>query len=476
MKHPFRQLHLRISTWLTMWYGLTMLILLSLFALFCYLFFHASLHRDFDRHLSHETRQLLPFIQFTENGQPAFALLDELRSVAYETDGIYGTYVRLLSSEGQVLYHSPNFENHSRLPVQIPATRSEDPISRMWEGKPARSDYTPLSEEAGVVQGWLEVTGFEWSLHQELSRLRLALLIGIVLSVLLAIGGGYLLARRALQPVAALTEAANEIRATDLSARLPTSFGAHDELTDLAETFNQMIARIEASFDRERRFTDNAAHELLTPLTTLRNGIEIALRRERDPKAYQSTLNAMVLDVDEMTETVQGLLQLARVDRLHELPKEPVDLSRVAKEHVARYSERAAREGVELRQHIKPHVYVLAEEGRVGEIIDNLVDNAIKYTPEGATVTIEVDSYGGQGRFVVSDTGIGFSLEQKDRLFDRFYRADAKEVQARHGSGLGLAIVQAITQVYGGSVVAHSDGLQRGSRFEVRLPLTSMKP
>jgi signal transduction histidine kinase len=112
----------------------------------------------------------------------------------------------------------------------------------------------------------------------------------------------------------------------------------------------------------------------------------------------------------------------------------------------------------------------------VGEVIDNLVDNAIKYTPEGATVTIEVKSRDSQGLLVVSDTGIGFSPEQKERLFDRFYRADAKEVQARHGSGLGLAIVQAITQVYGGSVVAHSDGLGRGSRFEVRLPLTSMKP
>lgn len=459
-----------------MWYGLTLLILLSLFALFCYLFFHASLHRDFDRHLSHEKRQLLPFIQFGENGQPTFASLDELRSVAYETDGIYGTYVRLLSPEGEVLYSSPNFENHTRLPVRIPATLSEDPFSREWEGKPARSCYTPLMNEAGMLGGWLEVSGFEWSLHQELYRLRLALLIGIVLSMVLAIGGGYLLARRALQPVAELTEAANEIRATDLSARLPTSFGVRDELTNLAETFNQMIARIEASFDRERRFTDNAAHELLTPLTTMRNGIEISLRRERDPEVYQTTLGSMMLDVDEMTETVQGLLQLARVDRLHELPKEPVDLSRVVKEHVARFSDRAAREGVDLQQDIEPHVHVLAEEGRVGEVIDNLVDNAIKYTPEGATVTIEVKSRDGQGLLVVSDTGIGFSPEQKERLFDRFYRADAKEVQARHGSGLGLAIVQAITQVYGGSVVAHSDGLGRGSRFEVRLPLTSMKP
>ncbi len=472
MKQVFRQQFLRISTRLTMWYGLTLLILLSLFALFSYLFFHASLHRDFDRHLSHETRQLMPFIRFTDNGPLAFAPLDELRSVAYETDGIYGTYVRLLSSDGLVLYRSPNFENHSPLAVRLPAMQSDKSFSQEWEGEPARSSYTPLTDAAGDLRGWLEVSGFEWSLHQELYRLRLTLFIGIVLSMLLAMAGGYLLARRALQPVAALTEAADKIRATNLSARLPTSFGVRDELTNLAETFNKMISRIEASFDRERRFTDNAAHELLTPLTTVRNGIEIALRRERSPEAYQSALGSMMLDVDEMTETVQGLLQLARVDRLHELPKKPVDLSRVVQEHVNRFRQRAVRKGINLQQYIARHVYILAEEGRIGEVIDNLVENAIKYSPEGAKVTVEVSRHNGQVQLVVSDTGIGFNPEQQERIFDRFYRADAKEVQARHGSGLGLAIVQAITQMYGGSVSAHSDGLQRGSRFEVCFPLT----
>lgn len=476
MKHFFSRLHLPISIRLTVWYGLTLLILLSLFSLFCYLFFHASLHRDFDRHLSHEKRQLLPFIQFTDAGQPAFASLDELRSVAYETDGIYGTYVRLLSPEGAVLYRSPNFEDHSPLQVRLPATHLEAPISREWEDKPARSSYTPLVSEAGTLQGWLEVTGFEWSLHQELYRLRAAMLIGILLSVLLAIGGGYLLARRALQPVAALTGAANEIRATALSTRLPERFGVRDELTDLAETFNRMLARIEASFARERRFTDNAAHELLTPLTTLRSSIDVALRRERHPAAYQDALRAMMLDVDEMSDTVQGLLQLARIDRLQELPREAVSLSRAVEEHLERFRERALRAGIELKQDVEPDVYVLAEPGRLGEIIDNLVDNALKYTPAGGRVTVVVRSLGPGAHVEVADTGIGFDAEQAAHLFDRFYRADTPEVQARPGSGLGLAIVKAIAHAYGGDVAAYSEGPRQGSRFAVTLPRARPAP
>ena len=469
MKHLFSRLHLRISTRLTGWYGITLFVLLSLFALFCYLFFHASLHRDFDRHLTHEKRQLLPYIRFEGAGPPAFASLDDLRSVAYETDGVYGTYVRLLSTDGSVLYRSPNFGSHLPLPVLVPDEAEVRTLSRVWEGEAARTVYTPLLEN-GVVRGWLEVTGFEWSLHQELYRLRLAMLIGIVLSVLLAIGGGFLLARRALRPVATITEAANQIRATDLSARLPSSFGVRDELTDLAETFNEMIGRIESSFERERRFTDNAAHELLTPLTTLRNGIEIALRRERTPQSYRDTLSSMLIDVDEMAETVQGLLQLARVDRLHELPREPVDLSRAVREQAGRLQERFKHDNVEIALRIQPGVHVLADERRLGEIVENLVDNAVKYSTGPGSITVEVFRRGSDAVLAVSDAGIGFTEAQRRQLFDRFYRADSTEVQARQGSGLGLAVVESIAHAYGGSVDARSPGPMQGSRFEVRLP------
>ncbi|MEX0599920.1 MAG: histidine kinase dimerization/phospho-acceptor domain-containing protein, partial [Rhodothermales bacterium] len=308
-------LRLRISTRLTLWYGLTLLILLSLFALFSYLYFHTSLHRDFDRHLAHEKRQLMPFVR-TTGDVPTFAGLSELRSVAYQTDGVYGTYVRLADTDGGVVYRSPNFENHDPLPLDSPDTREEATLSRVWEGDPIRSVYTPIFDADGRLHGWLEVTGFEWTLHQELENLRVSMLVSIVLGVILAIGGGYMLARRALRPVASLTDAAKEIHATDLSTRLPTSFGVRDELTDLAETFNNMIERLEASFDRERRFTNNAAHEILTPLATIRNSAEIALRRGRTSTEYQETIRNILADAEEMTDTVRGLLQLARVDRI----------------------------------------------------------------------------------------------------------------------------------------------------------------
>lgn len=464
------RLRLSISKRLTLWYGLTLLILLSLFAFFCYASFHRSLHRDFDRHLTHEKMQILPFIRL-DGPQPAFAPTSALRSVAYQTDGIYGTYVRLLTVDGGVLYRSPNFEKHDSLAVQLPESPIETAMSREWEAKPSRTIYTPLTGPQNVLLGWLEVTGYEWSLHQELHRLARTLLLGIIISVVFAIAGGFMLARRALRPVAALTGAANEIRATDLSARLPSRFGIQDELSDLADTFNAMIARLEASFTRERRFTANAAHELLTPLTTMRNGVEVALRRERDPAAYREVLRTLLVDIDEMSDTVHGLLQLAQAEGLNDLPRVPVELGRLVAEHVARFRERAQGQDQRLHVDVEPGVCVMADAGMLGEVVDNLIDNALKYTPQGGSIDVQVAAAGDEARLTVSDTGVGFEPEQASQVFDPFFRADTAEVQARAGSGLGLAIVETIVRAYGGVASARSSGRNKGSVFEIRLKL-----
>ncbi len=462
-------LHLPISARLTLWYGLTLLILLSLFAVFCYTNFHLSLHRDFDRHLTHEKRELMPFVRL-EGARPTFATLDEVRSVAYRTDGIYGTYVRLLTPGGEVLYRSPNFEGHPPLPVSTPRAAEEEVISREWEAKPARTQYTPLIGEAGVLQGWLEVTGFEWSLHRELYRLGWTLAVGILLSVLLAIAGGYWLARRALRPVAALTETANRIGASDLQARLPTDFGVRDELTELAETLNGLIARLAASLGRERRLTANAAHELLTPLATLRNGVEAALRREGEAGAYRETLRGLMVDLDRMSATVHDLLQLSQADRLEHVLREPVDLGAVSTEHVARHRRRGEARGIDLRARAAPGVQVDADAAHLGEVLDNLLDNALKYTPEGGSVTVQVEGDAEEARLLISDTGAGFEPGEAEHLFDRFYRSDASDIQAQPGSGLGLAIAKAVVNAFGGTITAQSNGSRQGSTFEVRFP------
>lgn len=458
----------RISVRLALWYGLTLLLLLSAFSLFTYLFFQRGQIRDFDRHLIHERMQLLPFVEVTEEG-PRFRGPDELRSVSYQTEGTFGTFVRLLTEAGEVVYQSPNLEGR-HLEIRVPSGTREVSIRHTWMGEWARTLYTPLEDEEGRLSGWLEVTGYEWALQQELRRLARAMLLGILLSVTLAVFGGYILAKRALRPVSTMTEAADRIRATDLSARLPTRFGVRDELTELAETFNRMIDRLESSFKRERRFTDNAAHELLTPLTTISNAVQIALRRNRPMGEYRRTLATILTDVEEMSETVQGLLQLARIDRVQDLDRTRVDFSKLVEEYVDRYMDEAESKGVALQARIEPRVGVEAETGPLGDVLNNLLENALKYTPAGGRIDVDLRTGSNGAVLSVTDTGVGFEPDEAGRLFDRFYRSNLAAVQQKPGSGLGLSIVKAITEAYGGRAHAKSDGPGRGSRFEVWLP------
>lgn len=464
------QLRLSISTRLTIWYGLTVLILLSILAIFSYTNFHLGRHRDFDQHLSHETRELTPFLDL-EGEVPTFTSLDRLRSVAFQTHGLQSTYVRLISTAGGVLYESPNFKARSPLNIQLPRLTHQTTVSRDWDGNPARSMYRPLLRSDDSLIGWLEVTGFEWSLHEQIGRLRNGLIIGIGVSTLLAIIAGFILAQRALQPVVALTHAANRIRATDLDTRLPVPHGVRDELSDLAETFNTMLQRLQDSFEHERRFSDNAAHELLTPLATLANRTEIALRRTRSPEAYKKTLREMLIDIGELTDTVRGLLQLSRAAKLREVPKEPVDLTAMAERCVDRFRPRAEARNVKLTLKTDDRVIAQGKSQQFVEIFDNLLDNAVKYTPEGGGVSVGVRSTPQDAVVTVSDTGLGFTREEQQRLFDRFYRSDGAIALAHSGSGLGLTIVKTIVEAFDGEFVARSEGPGQGATFEVRFPV-----
>ncbi len=469
-KSPVR---LSISTRLTLWYGCTLGVLLTLFAVFCYASFHRGLHRDFDFHLDHETRALLPHVVVTAAG-PSPGNVERLESVAIRTGGVLGTYVRLFDAAGQERYRSPNFADQSLLPVRLPSSPRASTGSLTWSGLPARSAYTPLLE-GGRFVGWMEVTGFEWSLHQELHRLGQTLALGIALGLVLALGGGVLLARRALRPVAALTESAARIGESALGARLPSDFGVQDEISDLAETFNGMLARVEASVERERRFTTNAAHELLTPVATLRSEAEVALRRDRTPEAYRSALGTVLEVAGEMQAVVDGLLALARTEATSgDRPApgvEDVDLGRLVERHVARCRARADEHGIALEVRVETGLVVRAAPAVLGQVVDTLLDNAIKYTPPNGHIGVRLAGDAGHARLVVEDSGIGFSAEVADRLFDRFYRADVAAVQARRGSGLGLSIARAMAERSGGTLRAHSAGDGQGSRFVAAFPL-----
>jgi signal transduction histidine kinase len=307
-----------------------------------------------------------------------------------------------------------------------------------------------------------------------LDRLRNWSLIAVVGLALASGLGGYVLSGMLLKPVRDITEIASEISATNLGRRINHQ-GPEDELWALSETFDSMIDRLETSFDRQRQFVQDASHELRTPLAAIRTNIDVT---EMDP-------DATVEDYRELVETVKS--QTTRLTRLSEdlllltsdsrssVEPDDVDLGSVAREVVRQLGQLAASRDITLSVEGHPALTVETNGDLIYRCVFNLVDNAIKYSGAGSTVTLKVWQDGSQAAVAVADNGAGISPEDLARIFDRFYRVDKGRSRREGGSGLGLAIVQELVADLGGRVdVASTPG--EGSTITIRLPYTPPAP
>jgi heavy metal sensor kinase len=304
------------------------------------------------------------------------------------------------------------------------------------------------------------------------TRRRFVLIMAAVLplGLLLAGGGGWLLARRALRPVDHMTRAAQRISAERLAERLQET-GTGDELDRLARTLNEMLGRLDDSFRQVRQFSADASHELQTPLTILKGEIEVALRSSRSPEEYQQVLLSSLEEIERISRLVEGLLLLARADSgVLRLDLKPVDLTRLLTEIAAQLQRQAADQGVGLQPDNLEPVTIWGDKDQLTRLILNLIDNAIKYTPAGGRVTLSLGRVENQALIRVTDTGIGLSEAEQARIFTRFYRAAEARSQSGGGAGLGLCIAQSIAAAHGGKIEVHSRPGQ-GSTFTVTLPV-----
>ena len=298
---------------------------------------------------------------------------------------------------------------------------------------------------------------------------------GIGAAFLLSIGGAYFLARAALQPVDAVTSAAREMGEGDLSKRLPVA-NERDEVRRLATTINGLLSRLEAAFarreetlERQRRFAADASHELRTPLTSISGHArmldEWAL--EEDPERAKRSVGAIRREAGRMRNLVEALLALTRGDEGAGLKIGRHDLAAVAEE--AAQAAREAADGKLSVEYARPKRVVEAtfDRDRVFQVVSILLDNAVKYTPEGGSVLVRLGEEDGLAAIEVSDTGVGIAEDELPLVFERFYRTDHS--RADGGAGLGLSIARQIAESHGGEIRATSKP-GKGSTFTLLLP------
>jgi signal transduction histidine kinase len=299
-------------------------------------------------------------------------------------------------------------------------------------------------------------------------------------AVLLATVAGWLASRRISRPVLALAAATERMAHGDLAARAPPSTRVR-ELDTLARSFNEMADGIEGTLSTLRRFVSDAAHQLHTPLTALRTDLELALGdtsvvTEADER-QQARLRRAQGQAARLQALADELLELSRVEAAAGQPPEAeLDLAQLVREATEGHASRAEQAGVELAVQLPDAPLQLhGRPAQLRSLVDNLVDNALKFTPSGGRVAVDLRADDGQAILTVNDTGIGIAAEDLPAIFSRFHRG--RNASGYPGSGLGLAIVKAVAEAHGGSVSAGSISpvSSPGARFTVILPLLDAK-
>jgi len=386
-------------------------------------------------------------------------------------------FIRITDEAGSLLYVSSNPHDGSFAADFVPPQK-EKPEKASWRKQelPGNNALLIASVPYRTAHGrWflVEVGTSLQPVRDVLRRLVAYLVLGLAAMVLVAAGGGYFLVRRALAPVDHISSSAAHITLHNLKERLPVAKSG-DELERLSLSLNQMIARLEDAFQQNRRFTADASHELRTPLTIMRGELESIVEGACSPEDIQATAASILDEVQRLARIVEGLFAISRLDAGEAQAEcQQFDLAGLATSTAEQMCLLAEDKGIVISSKAPQKVFVHGDRARLKQVVVNLLDNAIKYTPEGGAIRLSVAAAGNQAVMEVEDSGIGIPADAQPHIFERFFRVDAARSRDMGGAGLGLSIVKSICTAHGGRVYFQSSE-GKGSRFKVELPLSQL--
>ncbi|MFZ0883480.1 MAG: ATP-binding protein [Candidatus Acidiferrales bacterium] len=472
---------------LTFWYSIILAIFLLLFGLTSYLLFSRAADRRTDADLTELANSYLVTFQDEIKDSDSSSGMQSAAQVAMIEHRVRDSAFFIVDSDGKVAFSSADVPPASAAETSLVARAAASSSFQRFLSEAVRSERSiaTISGEKGGFRAYAQrftAAGRTWSLvilrslHPQrdlLAQIRLAFAWLIPLSVLLAGIGGYFLARKSLEPVAAMGAQAERISAANLHERLAV-INASDELGRLARTFNELLDRLNQSFERQRRFISDASHELRTPISILRGEAEVALSQpERSSEEYRESLAVLHQEAQRLATIVEDLFTLTRADAgEYRLSRSDFYLDELAADCVRATRALAQAKSITLAAVEAPcEMPVRADEELLRRMILNLLDNAIKYTLEGGSVSVACSVAPDGYDLSVTDNGPGIPADLQSRIFERFFRVDrARSRTARDGgAGLGLAIARWIAEAHDGRIdLVRSDAT--GSVFKAHIP------
>jgi heavy metal sensor kinase len=445
---------------LTAWYVLTLAVALGIVGLALVLVFRAAMERQLDAELVARAAQVASTIQ-ADGGNLA------LQGQGDEAFAVGGEFIGLYDRSGKLLDSSAPPPKAADAIASFAASSSTSGSATLTSGtERLRVRSLPVTDN-GVLAVIVVVRSLA-SIDSAASQLVGILGLVLPLAVAIAAVGGYLLAYRALRPVEQLRRAAEDYGATDLSRRLAPRELRDDELGRLARTLDAMLDRVAAAVEQQRRFTGDASHELRTPIATIMADATLSLERARSADEYRAAIARIESEARRMAGIVEGLLLLARSDARSAATRSlDVDVRALLEASAERVASRASNHGVRVVTRVDGDILVADRDGGLEQVVDNLLDNALRYAPRESVIEVEAMARDGTARITVSDHGPGIAPNERTRVFERFHRGDGSRGP---GAGLGLAIARAIVETHGGGINAvETPG--GGATFVVELPI-----
>ena len=468
----FLKYRIPIRIRLTLWYALLMAATIAALVIYLTAQLRGTLRDSVDKSLQRTVSNTVAGLDLTEfdnTDRLSFGLIEE------SSINSSGFVMRLVSPQGEVwdtVGETRSIRDWGTITEGYSTYQGIGDEDDEW-----RALSQPILATDGNVIGWVQAAQSLGAITETIFDLQEQVLLAIPFIVILAGFGGYFLANRALRPIQRITDTAREITAQDLSRRLDYD-GPKDEVGNLADTFDQMIARLGSSFERERQFSSDAAHELRTPLNAILGWAQLlADCRRSDAAEMRRGLETIARNARAQTQIIEDLLDMSRiVSGKLRLQIQSVDLRSVVEAAVATVRPSAEAKGIRLTELLDSTIGpVLCDAHRIQQVVWNLMANAVKFTPKGGKIQVILERSGSYAEISVSDTGEGIEPEFLPYVFDRFRQGDGSLTRKHGGLGLGLSIAKQIADMHGGSIQAQSGGVGQGATFTFRLPLPIMQ-
>lgn len=418
-------------------YGTALVVTVALFSAGIYFFVQRMLIGQINSHLNKDLTTIASYLRHDPDGLQKLAKMGPVHHFRVRD----GNRPLVISTEWEQSGLDLLLDGGNLAPNPRSVRTAEKRLYRI------QSQLVPLGDHLYQVVVAHEESGY----RRTLNTLALIILLILPVSIVLSLAVGYLIAGRVLAPITAITNKAKEISAENLAARLPVG-DENNEFSQLALIFNQTFSRLEDSFERLRRFSSDASHELRTPLTAIRSIGETALQQQAVAPECRETIGSMLEETDRLVQTVESLLLLSRADS-SALQKEPAEIGNLLADVVEFLSVLAEEKQQQILYERSTALTIPADPCMLRRAFLNLLDNAIKYSPEQSVIKVSLyRNADGATVAEVADSGPGIPNDDKERIFDRFYRLDNGRSREKGGTGLGLSIVKAAVEAHGGTV------------------------